>query len=82
MGTAQHSDREPLPPLGGGPTQLKIAIAQRGYSQNLIARRLRMLPSRLSRIVKGRCEATDDEQDQLSELLRVPRGKLFRAIAR
>ena len=71
---------DPLPPLGG--TQLKIAIAKSGYSQNQIARRLRMLPSRLSRIVHGRYEATDDEQDRLAELLRVPRGVLFRGIAR
>ena len=71
---------EPLPPVSG--TQLKAAIGKSGYSQNLIARRLRILPSRLSRIVRGRCEASDDEQDRLAELLRVPRGVLFRGIAR
>jgi transcriptional regulator with XRE-family HTH domain len=72
---------EPFP-QPGGTTRLKIEITKRGYTQKMIARRLRMLPSKLNRIVLGRVEASDDEQDRLAELLQVPRGVLFRAIAR
>jgi plasmid maintenance system antidote protein VapI len=63
-------------------TRLKLAIVKSGIPQGLIADRLGISPFRLSRIVRGHCEATADEQDRLAELLGEPRRILFRAITR
>lgn len=62
-------------------SRLKIAIMERGVSQTAIAKALGISVFRLSRIVRGRIEPTDDEQDRLSEILEQPRRKLFRVIA-
>ena len=62
-------------------SRLKIALVERGVTQCELAKRLRISPSRMNRLVHGRQQPTDDEQDQLAEILEQPRRKLFRVTA-
>jgi ribosome-binding protein aMBF1 (putative translation factor) len=69
---------EDLTPHSSFNTRLKLAIIKSGIPQGKIAHHLGISPFRLSRIVRGRQAPTDDEQDQLAELLREPRRVLFK----
>ena len=60
-------------------TTLKLAIVKHGIPQVRLADRMGMSQFRLSRIVRGRIEPTNDEQDRLAEILGVSRRSLFAA---
>lgn len=58
---------------------LKMAIHASGKTQKRIAALARMTEPRLSLIVRGREEASDDEQEQLAKALRKSIAALFPA---
>jgi hypothetical protein len=60
--------RSPRPSI-----HLKIAIIQSRIPQFVIAEKLRISIFRLSRIVCGRQQPTQDEQDRLAKILKEPR---------
>ncbi len=56
---------------------LKMALMRRGVHQYDAARLLGITDTRMSRIICGRLEATDDEKKRLSQLLQTPIEELF-----
>lgn len=60
---------------------LKMAIHESGKTQKRIAIRARMSEPRLSLIVRGREQATPDEQAQLAKALQKSIDELFPARA-
>jgi len=60
--------RSPRPPI-----HIKLAIIKSRIPQFVIAEKLRISIFRLSRIVRGRQQPTQDEQDRLAKILKEPR---------
>jgi transcriptional regulator with XRE-family HTH domain len=56
---------------------LKMAIFSTGQTQTTIADRAGIHESRLSKIIRGHIDATDEEQKALAKVLRLPRHELF-----
>lgn len=56
---------------------LKMALMRRGVRQYDAARLLGITETRLSRIMCGRLEATEDEKRKLARLLQTPTEELF-----
>ena len=56
---------------------LKVAVIERRLTQREVARRADIPEVRLSLIVRGREEATDDERKALSKILRRGVSRLF-----
>lgn len=56
---------------------LKTALMRRGIRQYDAARLLGITDTRMSRIICGRLEATDDEKKRLAQLLQTPIEELF-----
>jgi transcriptional regulator with XRE-family HTH domain len=56
---------------------LKLALLRRGERQYELASRLGIGETRLSRIVRGRVEATPEERARIAEALGVPERELF-----
>ncbi len=56
---------------------LKTALLRHGIRQYDAARFLGITDTRLSRIICGRLEATDDEKRRLAQLLQIPSEELF-----
>lgn len=52
-------------------TKLKLALIEHGVPQYVIAQRMGVSETRLSRIIRGRAQPTREEQKRLSELLGV-----------
>lgn len=57
--------------------KLKFAIIKSGKNQIQIAREAEIQESRLSKIVNGYLEATDDEMEKIAKALNMPKEKLF-----
>jgi hypothetical protein len=71
---------EPPPVVGSKDDMLiglKMALMRQGILQYEAARTLRITDTRLSRIICGRLEATDEEKQQLSKMLQTPVEELF-----
>jgi len=62
-------------------TALKLAILTSGKTQTTIAREIDITESRLSRIVHGHEEATDDEKKLIAKAVRRPKAELFQETA-
>lgn len=60
---------------------VKAALAERRITQYEAAQRLGVSDTRLSRIVRGRIEATTEEKRKLSQLLELPIDFLFSGLA-
>jgi plasmid maintenance system antidote protein VapI len=58
---------------------LKMALMRRGVRQYDAARLLGITDTRMSRIICGRLEATDEEKKRLAQLLQTPAEELFAA---
>lgn len=56
---------------------LKMALMRRGVRQYDAARVLGITDTRMSRIICGRLEPTDDEKKRLAQLLQTPVEELF-----
>jgi plasmid maintenance system antidote protein VapI len=56
---------------------LKMALMRRGGRQYDAARLLGITDTRMSRIICGRLEATDEEKKRLAQLLQTPVEELF-----
>lgn len=52
-------------------SRLKLALLECGVPQYVIAQRMGVSETRLSRIIRGRAQATREERKSLSELLGV-----------
>lgn len=68
--------------MGNAPTfnaALKLAILTSGQTQTDIARKTDIHESRLSRIIRGHMEASDDEKKRIARALRAPAEELFPA---
>lgn len=61
---------------------LKLAIAQRGVKQYDLAAALKISPSQLSEVIRGRREPEPWLRERLAELLRADEGWLFATYAR
>lgn len=62
-------------------TALKVAIVQSQLPQHEVARRARIRETRLSHIVRGRVEPTEEERERLAKLLRRSQDELFPQVA-
>lgn len=56
---------------------LKLAIFQSGRTQTEIAKQTGIDETRLSRIVRGHVEASEDEQKLIAKALKQPASSLF-----
>jgi transcriptional regulator with XRE-family HTH domain len=54
-----------------------MALVDKGITQTTLAKRVPMHESRLSRIIRGHDDATDDEKARISRRLRKPIAELF-----
>lgn len=62
-------------------TALKVAIIESDTKQRVIARRLNIPETRLSHIVRGRVEPTDEERESIAKFLHKSENELFSEVA-
>ena len=56
---------------------LKVAILASGEAQWEIARRAAIAETKLSKVIRGRVELSEDERRRLSDVLGIPAADLF-----
>ena len=62
-------------------TKVKAALQEKRLHQYELARQVGITETRLSRIVRGRIEATIEEKRKLAQLLELPMDVLFSGLA-